>query len=273
MAAVAVGAHRSQFAYDGQQRRVRLIEIESGVEQPSGFVWCDRTVCEQRATDTGTVMRRRFSLGEQVALSARFFMDDHLRSATSVSDNASSIVARYEFSAWGQRLIVEGDEMVPVGFAGYDWHSSGAISLTLFRGYDSTLGRWLSEDPLGVRAGLNLYQYISNNPVSERDPLGLSPWYGNYCGPGSGTGAPIDELDKACQQHDKCYGAQGVGGINGYSPNVGEKNCELLKCDNALCDAAKRFNATTTDARRAKKTITYLFCNRTREWPAIPVIH
>lgn len=29
--------------------------------------------------------------------------------------------------------------------------------------------------------------------------------YGNYCGPGNRGGDPIDGLDAACQQHDKCY--------------------------------------------------------------------
>lgn len=32
-------------------------------------------------------------------------------------------------------------------------------------------------------------------------------WYGEYCGPGyGGSGAvPVDELDEACQAHDKAY--------------------------------------------------------------------
>lgn len=29
--------------------------------------------------------------------------------------------------------------------------------------------------------------------------------YGNWCGPGHGSGEPIDQLDKLCMEHDQCY--------------------------------------------------------------------
>ncbi|CYX27331.1 TPA: hypothetical protein U1741_000465 [Streptococcus suis] len=31
------------------------------------------------------------------------------------------------------------------------------------------------------------------------------PIWGNWCGPGYGSGAPIDLLDEGCRQHDNCY--------------------------------------------------------------------
>ena len=42
--------------------------------------------------------------------------------------------------------------------------------------------------------------------------------YGNYCGKGSNGGKPIDNLDLACQKHDKCF-----KGINNKSQ--ANKNC------------------------------------------------
>lgn len=36
------------------------------------------------------------------------------------------------------------------------------------------------------------------------------PIYGNWCGPGYGSGTPVDTLDNGCMQHDNCYG------LNGY---------------------------------------------------------
>lgn len=32
-----------------------------------------------------------------------------------------------------------------------------------------------------------------------------APIWGNWCGPGYGSGAPIDLLDEGCRQHDNCY--------------------------------------------------------------------
>lgn len=53
--------------------------------------------------------------------------------------------------------------------------------------YDPTLGRWLSEDPVGFTAAdPNLYRYVGNNPTNATDPTGLSkvlrwdPWKRNW---------------------------------------------------------------------------------------------
>lgn len=44
------------------------------------------------------------------------------------------------------------------------------------RYYNPTIGRFLSEDPLGfVGSGPNLYAYAGNDPVDFNDPFGLTP--------------------------------------------------------------------------------------------------
>jgi len=45
-----------------------------------------------------------------------------------------------------------------------------------FRNYDPTTGVWTAPDPIGIIGGINLYSYVSNNPVNFRDWLGL--WKG-----------------------------------------------------------------------------------------------
>jgi RHS repeat-associated protein len=50
--------------------------------------------------------------------------------------------------------------------------------LSFFRNrfYDQASGRWLQEDPIGLAGGMNLYQYVGNNPATYTDPFGLCPW-------------------------------------------------------------------------------------------------
>jgi len=41
------------------------------------------------------------------------------------------------------------------------------------RYYSPSLKRFISEDPMGLAAGLNSYAYVGGNPIAFRDPLGL----------------------------------------------------------------------------------------------------
>ena len=43
--------------------------------------------------------------------------------------------------------------------------------------YDATLGRFISQDPIGFRAGdQNLYRYVRNRVTTSVDPLGTEEW-------------------------------------------------------------------------------------------------
>jgi RHS repeat-associated protein len=58
--------------------------------------------------------------------------------------------------------------------AGSSWeNATGSVQYT----YQNASGRaeWLSRDPLGENRGINLYEYVANNPVDFVDPLGLAP--------------------------------------------------------------------------------------------------
>ncbi|WP_433712794.1 RHS repeat-associated core domain-containing protein, partial [Escherichia marmotae] len=48
------------------------------------------------------------------------------------------------------------------------------LHYNLHRYYDPDVGRFIVTDPIGLKGGLNLYQYAPN-PLSYIDPLGLKP--------------------------------------------------------------------------------------------------
>jgi RHS repeat-associated protein len=47
------------------------------------------------------------------------------------------------------------------------------------RDYDSTVGRYSTSDPIGVRGGLSTFNYVRAQPLHFIDPLGLAPWRGS----------------------------------------------------------------------------------------------
>jgi RHS repeat-associated protein len=171
---VTVGTHRSEFTYDGLQRRVRVIEKENSVVQSeTKAIWCETGICEERAADGTTVTRRAFALGEQAAGVARFFAADHLGSAGEVTNGSSSVLARYAYDPWGRRSVTAGTDVTKVGYTGHQWQATGGLWLTQYRWYDESIGRWISEDPIGLSDGPNLFGYAYNSPTVYVDSLGL----------------------------------------------------------------------------------------------------
>lgn len=55
-----------------------------------------------------------------------------------------------------------------------------AVSNTGAREYDPVQKRFLSEDPIGIAGGINLYAYVRGDPVSRIDPFGLTDLVYNH---------------------------------------------------------------------------------------------
>ncbi len=176
LVAVTVGTHRSEFTYDGLQRRVRQVEKDNGVTTADTWVlWCETAICEERAADGVTVTRRAFGLGEQVNGAARYFTTDHLGSVREVTATGGAPLARYAFDPWGRRTVTAGTDVTTVGFTGHRTHASSGLAMALYRGYDAGLGRWVSEDPILLASGrINFYEYADQQPLRLVDPLGLT---------------------------------------------------------------------------------------------------
>jgi RHS repeat-associated protein len=59
--------------------------------------------------------------------------------------------------------------------AGTPTSAGGGYVYMRNRWYDPQTGRFLSQDPIGLAGGVNLYAYAGNNPASYSDPFGLCP--------------------------------------------------------------------------------------------------
>jgi RHS repeat-associated protein len=83
---------------------------------------------------------------------------------------------------YGRVTKISGSTDSDFQYAGYYEHATSGLNLTWFRAYDPTSARWLSRDPLknAERSqGLNLYEYVKNNPIIWIDSLGLDIWIGS----------------------------------------------------------------------------------------------
>ena len=166
--------NQSLFTYDGAGRILQIIENTNGFAMSTNkYVWCEAKLYEQRNNTGLTVTKRFFDQGEQISSTNYFYARDHLGSVREMVDSTGTIQARYDYDPYGRRAKISGALDADFAYAGYYYHSTSKLYLTLFRAYDADLGRWLNRDPIGEEGGLNLYDYVANNSISLTDPLGL----------------------------------------------------------------------------------------------------
>jgi len=136
------------------------------------------------------------SNGDNLSILAGQAIDDHLAVVHSTgqieygaTDAINSTVASTDQS--GARLASSFYE--PFGqtsqVSAYPFQYTGRVSvnnqLLYYRAryYDPSVGRFVSEDPVGFQGGdVNLYRYVSNRPVSMGDPSGLGGAERIQCG-------------------------------------------------------------------------------------------
>ena len=93
-----------------------------------------------------------------------------------MTNSTGGIVNQYSYGPYGERLAMSEGTHNPFGYVGR-WgvmEEGDGLKYMRARFYDDTTGRFLNQDPLGFRAGVNPYVSVSNDPVNLIDPLGLS---------------------------------------------------------------------------------------------------
>ena len=173
--------HEQSYRYDVFGRRIQVVtdgmEIISVYEGPGDLAdeWA-------RFDATGEVIQRflfadgvdrliaQWTAGEGTV----WTLSDHLGSIRDMIDSEGQIVQHIEYSAFGTPTFSAAvDGMYPYAFTGRIWDGLGGLAFYRARFYESRLGRFASQDPLGFNSGvLNHFAYASNAPTILADPSG-----------------------------------------------------------------------------------------------------
>jgi RHS repeat-associated protein len=176
------GGAYSTFAYDGQGRRVQIIETGSGgsVTSTKNLIWEGMNISEEKNT-SGAVTKRYFAQGVQIGGTNYYYTRDHLGSIRAMTTGTSgTVVAEYDYDPYGRQTQLSGTMSADFGFTGLYVHQPSGLNLAAYREYSAALGRWISRDPSGEKSGINLYDYVGNRPIILSDPNGLDPSQWNF---------------------------------------------------------------------------------------------
>jgi len=93
-------------------------------------------------------------------------------------DHQGNIVSREEYYPYGGTAVWASKNQTEANYkvrrySGKERDATGMYYYG-YRYYQPWSGRWMSTDPAGIIDGLNLYQMVRNNPISNNDEYGLS---------------------------------------------------------------------------------------------------
>jgi len=101
------------------------------------------------------------------------FLTDLLGSTLALTDSTGTIQTNYGYQPYGARTATGATNSNTYQFTGRE-RTSTMFVYDRGRYYYPGSSRFMSEDPIGLDGGLNLYAYVGGNPISWRDPTGLS---------------------------------------------------------------------------------------------------
>lgn len=162
------------YYYDGNGKRVKKISAT----ETTVFVY-----------DGGGLLVAEYSTQTVQNPTTSYLTTDHLGSPRIITDALGGIVARKDFSAFGdetftpQRTTNLGykPENLRQDYTGYQKDDESGLEYAQARYYNSSHGRFTSVDPLTASVSIrnpqtfNRYSYVLNSPYKFTDPLGLLP--------------------------------------------------------------------------------------------------
>lgn len=209
---VATSQGGASFGYDAAGRR--RSRSASGISLQTLYDGWNPIQLQQ----AGAAMESRlFGLGldeiygRTKSSTSQSYLTDALGSVLELANPDHSAQAAYTYSAYGQTTESPGAGW---NLIKYTAREQDTASLYYYRNryYSPLTSRFISEDPIGLEGGVNLYAYVGGNPISFVDPVGLDPW-------GGSTGSLIVASGGTFRLYGD--GGNSIGGSYGYTSGVG----------------------------------------------------
>ena len=113
-------------------------------------------------------------IGQEKQGQIYFYQLDRLGTPQEMTDVRGNVVWSGRYRAYGSLALAEVEEVDNcLRFQGQYFDAETGFHYNLNRYYDPTSGRFINQDPIGLRGGENAYLYV-RNPTNWIDPLGFT---------------------------------------------------------------------------------------------------
>jgi len=166
------------FKYDPFGRRVQKSFTQNSTTTTTDYLYDGLNILETM-NQAGTVLARYTDslsidepLSELISGTTSYYEQDGLGSISSLSNSVGALANTYTYDSYGKLTASTGTIANPFQYTGREFDPETGLRYYRARYYDPSVGRFLSEDPIGFRTGLNFYAYTRNNPALLADPFG-----------------------------------------------------------------------------------------------------
>jgi RHS repeat-associated protein len=169
------GSTAATYAYDGLGRRVA--RTAGGSTQH--FIYQEEDLLLSLSSSGAVVDEYTYLPGIDQPLGLRrsgtqyYYHTDANGNVLALTNVAGTVVNQYSYTPFGvAESVLEGVSNA-LRFASREWDADAGLYYNRARWYDPQLQRFISQDPIGIDGGMNLYTYANNDPVNGFDPTGL----------------------------------------------------------------------------------------------------
>ncbi len=171
------GAILATYGYDATGRRYN--KVVNGINTSFVFKGMNPTQEISGAVKTDLLtggIDQFFQRGNDTLL------QDALGSTIATVNSSGALQTQYTYEPFGAMTSSGAASDNSYQFTSRENDGVGGLMFYRARYYAPGLGRFVSQDPIGFRGGINLYAYVRDNPISNRDPSGLvTAGSGDYC--------------------------------------------------------------------------------------------
>jgi len=168
------GGTSASFAYDGVERR-RVKTINGSTTE---FLYDGPNFVQELSAGgvptanlvTGLKIDETFTRTDANGMTT--LLTGSLGSTVSLADAAGSTQTTYTFEPFGATTATGQSSSNATQYTGREYDLT-VLYYYRARYYAPNVGRFISEDPIGFAGGTNLYAYVSDNPITFIDSLGL----------------------------------------------------------------------------------------------------